>query len=640
MKNKTSNRAKSLATSGYTPAERIIALFQQAESAFGAENYPLARELLTNIVDEDKRFYPALRQRGIAELRVGDITSSIDDLSRYVKFEPGDALARANLAQAYLAAGQLPRARQQINKTLSLNKTPDFYFLAAAIEEAMGEPGQAAKHYAKGLNLDTERHSAKLALAAAYKDNEQYHKAQQVLLNFLAEDSDNANALTNLGNLYHRVGAFELAVDCFERALTRTAQADFFYNLGLSQLQLRNTDKSIEAFNNALALEPDHINAKIQLAETMSSLGDFSQALSLLDEVAADQDASCQAIYLKSQIQNFHNQTDDLAVSITKQIKSEKNHHNVALLNFALTKIYDDTNRYDLAFKSAMEANRIKFKSRKKAAAEYINDLEKAAIDINWNTPGILSDSEDTPSPIFIIGMPRSGTTLLERHICSAESIISCGELDYLNAALYRRAQGLAEFRGKEQDHELSSEDLQQLKKGYLDRAYRGRNRSTYFVDKTPDNFKYFDLINTMFSEARFIHCRRNPLDTSLSIYFQLFEGLPYSYDLRCIAKTYLKSIAIIERQKCRAPHKWLVVDYEDLVLEPTATSARLANFLGVELSSVTETAKNSDSPINTMSKWQARQAIYKGSINRWKHYEKQLAGLKNDLRSILDPQV
>ena len=632
MAGKKNKRQKTITPTAYTPAERVLALFNQAESLFSQQIYDQAREIFNSIVNEDKYFHPALRQLGIAELRLGNSPEAIKYLLKYIKFEPLDPVAQANIAQAYLTSGQPSKARQHIHKAINQTSNADFYFLAASIDEQMCEWDKAANSYLKGLNIDPERRSAKLALATALKNNKDFAAAAEVLEELTEKDPQDFNARTNLGNLYHSIGAFELAVNCFEQALSDTKHADTLYNLGLSHLQLRNPQKSIDAFAETLSLEPHHQEAQIQMAEALSSLGQFDRAIQTLNEIPIDKGFHCRSEYLKSQLQRHTEHHTELSDELRSLLSKENDRDNRIMLNFALAKIYDDTGQYESAFKSAFEANRIKFKSVKSAANEYINKLDTALSDISEIPEGQSATDTDTRTPIFIVGMPRSGTTLLESFVSANDGIVACGEIDYFGPALYRFQHRLAEF-GKSG---LDGFSAAELRKGYLQRIGSGVNGAKYFVDKTPDNFKYFSLLSKLFPHARFIHCRRHALDTGLSIFFQLFEGLAYSYDLKSIGRCINRSDEIIERQQHSSPDQWLTVDYEMLVQQPQDTAAALSQFLHMDCSADSAASTNVDSPINTMSKWQARQAFYERSINRWQHYEKHLGELRNELNPKL----
>ena len=610
---------------GYTPAEPILTAFQQAEHHFATEDYTSAKALLQTIILQDKYFTPALRQLGICELRLGNAQNAIRHLIKYCKHATDDAIARANLAQAYIVTNELTRARQQTTLALKISTSADLNFLAAEIEEHLNDVEKAIKLYRKGLAIEPNRISAQVALARAYKNSAQYNSASEILSAILENDPQNVVALTTFGLVCHAIGAYETAVEYLNRALTQAHRPDIYYNLGLSYQQLQVSESSLQCFQNALDLEPSHIEAKLQLAESLSSLGKFRAARAHYEEILREQPRHGRAAYLLTQITRFDAQNTALEKTLTQILKTSLDRDNQVLLNFALAKVFDDSKRYDAAFRHVERANKLRFKDAKHASAEYLKSLDNTYENIastDVSNENNIDGGELTP--IFIVGMPRSGTTLLEKFICGSEDIASCGELDYFGPALFRAQHRLAEFANSDIAEPLNADSLTVIKNAYLARAQYRSDGNQYFVDKTPDNFKFYTLLHQMFPNARFIHCKRHPLDTIVSIYFQLFEGLPYSYDLDAIVACYEKTekrIAALKQNNAQ----WLTVHYESLVCDPNAMAECLSHFLNTAINPNPTTDNVAGPSINTMSRWQARQEIYQSSINRWENYLKYL---------------
>lgn len=625
MKKSRKNRRARVIPATYTPAEPLIAAFNQAESYFAQHDYITAKSLLIQIIQQDNNFLAAHRQLGICEFRTGATDDAIKHLAKYLDHEPDDLIARATLAQAYSALGELTRARQQLKLTLKSDANADLYFLAAEVEEKLGEFSRAEKFYQRGLLLDPERMGAKLALASVLRVIGNYPEAFSLLSEILAREPDNALALTNLAVIHHTVGAYERAVELFDQALGIEPHADIFYNQGLSYQQLRKTAESIACFESALTLSPSHSDAKLQLAESWANLGDFKRARALFEELLIASPNFYRAAYLLTQITPYENAEHPDKQRLLTLNKQATEKEDIALVNFGLAKIYDDLAEYNKAFEHVEYANKLRFKFLKNEADRYIGALSETP---QIATPAMQIPPEDDslPTPIFIVGMPRSGTTLLEKLICSNAQITSCGEVDFFGPAIFRRRHKLGEFAEAEADSPLTADDLSTLKAGYLNRIGVDPDSCRFFVDKTPDNFKFFPLLQGLFPRARFIHCRRQPMDTLISIYFQLFEGLPYSYDLNAISKCHAECERLIRDLKAASNGEWFTQDYENLVTQPDVAVAAILKFLGVETDAPPYQTPPASASITTMSRWQARQSIYHSSIDRWKNYAKYLA--------------
>ncbi|MEM7466142.1 MAG: sulfotransferase [Pseudomonadota bacterium] len=633
-KNKKAKGRAIVPPPSYTPTEQILTKFERGESLFAAQNHEHARQLYQSIIAEDKYFLPAIRQLGICELFLGENQKAIVLLEKYGKSAPDDALNFAYLAQAYRAGDQTILARRAIAAALKIERTADLFFLAAEIEETLSAFAKAIDFYRKGLEIDPHRPTASLSLAILLKNAGQYREAQLLLEKLTDNAQTSLAAKTNLGNLCHLIGAYELAEQHFSNALREERHADILYNLGLCLQQLRKIPQSIECFTETIKLVPSHIEAKIQLAESKSSMGAFDDAREVFDITEEDSSTWPRVAYLKAQITKIASSYSDLEQQLTKALRSEKDQENVVFMNFALAKIYDETGRYDLAFEHIDRANRIKYKSVKPAAKTYLAEIDKRLAGDGDKFDSALPLPETGRQPLFIVGMPRSGTTLLEKSIAS-RSIAPCGEVDYFGPAIHRHANFLGEFRNDSSKENAPNEFLNSLKQGFENRiAYAITEETSIFIDKTPDNFKFYDLISALYPNALFIHCLRHPLDVCISIYFQLFEGLPYSYDLDSIAECFHKTEELISRYKTRHPGRWLAVQYEDLVTGNAAVKDRISDFLNLDPEHANHEALEKKVPfsIQTMSKWQARQDLYQTSIGRWKHYEKYLGRLQASL--------
>ena len=241
------------------------------------------------------------------------------------------------------------------------------------------------------------------------------------------------------------------------------------------------------------------------------------------------------------------------------------------------------------------------------------------------------------PDPIFVVGMPRSGTTLLERLLSGLDSVVAAGELPLvpriLEGACARYGSGQTDLTAL---RKLPPEAWRELGEEYVRRARRQVPDGRHFVDKLPANYAAIGFIKIMLPKARIIHLRRHPVSTCLSIYEQDFVGgHPYSNDLRWLGQYYLMYRELMEHWRGLLGTELLELDYEALVADPDHTLERLAQSLGLERPS--REPAQSAGQIITASLWQARQPVHADSVARWKHYQKQLSPLLETLAPILD---
>ncbi len=242
-------------------------------------------------------------------------------------------------------------------------------------------------------------------------------------------------------------------------------------------------------------------------------------------------------------------------------------------------------------------------------------------------------------SPIFICGLPRSGTTLIEHIVASHPDVVAGGEL----LELPRAAEVVLRQRGVQLAYpdwvpSASEQDWQAIGEIYLQRTAHLQTQR-HFTDKMPLNFKALGVVHMALPQARIIHCIRHPLDTLLGCYKQLFSaGIRFSYDLDELADTYLCYRAVMDHWRGSFPGKILDVHYEDMVFDQERQTRRILDFLELDWSADCLAFHKSRRPVRTASNSQIRRPIFRSSLNSWKNYESQLAGLRARLEPVTGP--
>jgi len=289
-------------------------------------------------------------------------------------------------------------------------------------------------------------------------------------------------------------------------------------------------------------------------------------------------------------------------------------------LHFAIGKYFDDIADFEQAFGSYRHANELK----KQHAAGYDRARATRAIDaiIERHDRGWLSEASvganPSPRPVFIVGMPRSGTTLAEQILASHPSVFGAGELSFwgTESAKDPARSGASPIR------KLADEYLQLLAT-YSDDALR-------VLDKMPENFLCLGLMHAALPNARIIHMRRNPLDTCLSNYFQNFlTAHAYASDLEDLAHYYREYLRLMTHWQHTLPAEAMLdVFYEDLIEDQETWSRKMVEFVGLPWDPVCLDFHRTERTVSTFSKWQARQRISRSSVGRWRNYERFLGPL------------
>jgi tetratricopeptide (TPR) repeat protein len=410
-------------------------------------------------------------------------------------------------------------------------------------------------------------------------------------------------ALNNLGSIHEARGEYDRARECYERALSLHPESSILLtNLGNAYLGVGDLDRAKEFFREAIAVEPLHAEAHTHLLRCTrhSNPGDpdIQTADALLNSAQCD---------------------ERMAID----------------LHFGLGKAYDDCGEYDTAFRHYESANRLVNKQQSFSAdrchgriSEFIAVYGPELIE-KWRHHG-----NPTKQPIFIVGMPRSGTTLTEQIIASHPAVFGAGELREIGFI----AAGMAKLIGSTKPYPQCMEDLTKEVLqicsdrflSYIDHLSEGASRVT---DKMPENYKRLGLIHLMFPNAKIIHCRRNPYDTCLSIYFQPFAGYhPYAYNLFNLGVQYREYERLMSWWNQLIPDSIFEVEYEELISTTEETTRKMLEFLGLDWNDACLRYNKNERRVRTASDWQVRQPIYTRSRERWRNYEAFLGPLQEGL--------
>jgi hypothetical protein len=325
-------------------------------------------------------------------------------------------------------------------------------------------------------------------------------------------------------------------------------------------------------------------------------------------------------IELITQIENLINNK-----SLSAQDKSH--------LNFSLAKIYDDCKQWKFAFQHYKIANSyIETTEKDKPNSYQIERLQILLNRLSFEERKLVEN--DTNLPIFIFGMPRSGTTLIAQVLSSHSQVDNAGETGTLD----RLAQKLLAKESSYDDNSQLILALKELTAIYLDDLHkRSSSNCNRIIDKTPGNYALLTLSTLLFPNASFIHCVRHPLDTCLSCYFQPFSNMRWSHNINLIAEHYsFYRETVINAQKLLPEKEFFEIQYENFLNKNNELTKALLQYCQLPWESNCLEFYKTKSHINTASVWQVRQPIYRKSIDRWKNYQPYIADLEEALQAYL----
>lgn len=406
--------------------------------------------------------------------------------------------------------------------------------------------------------------------------------------------------------------------------------------LGDLLARLERYDLASAAYANAVAAEPANADLHYNRATVQRFVGDLAGAEASCGLALRLRPHDPDALYLRSGLSRQsreRNHVQDL-LDARGRVHTPRA---ISSIEYALAKEYEDLGDFDAAFQAMTRAG-----AARRAHMQYDVAQDEAIIDAIIETfrPSLLAAKpreECTDEPVFIVGMPRTGTTLLERMLCNSPEIRRAGERAELGAlvtALTRRHAGGRQLNARETVQGSVLIDHSELGRRYIASVNLGHDGGARFIDKFPLNFLYVGLIRLALPRARIVHMARDPMDTCLAIYKQRFEDAhPYSYDLGDLGRYFIAYRKLMRHWRETLSERMLDVSYEELVRDPEGTGAKVFSFCGLTYLPAYASATAQDHAITTASAVQARRAVYASSIGAWRNYERHLGPLFERLR-------
>jgi len=481
-------------------------------------------------------------------------------------------------------------------------------FLLAMIAAEHGNFGKALEVVDRALAIDATRADyfaqRGRCLVALRRPREAFESAQRAL----ALGPRDALTLDTIGVVLTRAGAHAEALAPFRRAVERDpGKPAYHYNLGAAEQFVGDFRRAADAYRRALALDPKHYRAWSALAQVAKA--PFSAA-----EVA----------------------------EIERQLAAEPTEDAELHLSHALAKQLEDLGRYAEAFRYLERGKR-----RKRAARAQPSAAHEALFAAATRTAPLAAEHSrtelhecrgfDSAEPIFIVGMPRTGTTLVERILSNHPAVFAAGELTNFSLVL-KRATGTPSNRVLDAEtlDAAVRVDARALGAAYVDSTRPRTGHTPRFIDKMPLNFFYSALIHRALPNARIICLRRNALDACLSNYRQLFATTfsyyDYSFDLLDTGRYYVLFDALARVWRESIPSNYCEVRYEGVVEHTEREARRLIDFCGLDWDPRCLAFEENAAPVATASSVQVRQPIYRTAIERWRKYEHEIEPLRRFL--------
>ena len=466
-------------------------------------------------------------------------------------------------------------------------------------------------------------------LGLTYQNLKNYNIAEKKLLIALKINPKNLSAINNLGNNYKYVYNFDKAEENFLKVLKiKPDYVSALVNYGNLKFQLNKFEDSIRLLNKALVINDKIISIHLNLSLVYQSLGNFDKAIDHLKIINLLDPNYTRIDNMISALLNYNNDQKhfDLMQNKLKSLKLSDNQK--IPLYFGLSKAYEDKKEFSKAAENFEKGNNLKRKQ-----SNYSIDKDKTLFHQIKTLFANYEDNKLTLNPskkkiIFIIGMPRSGTTLVEQIISSHKNVFGGGELNYLNKLIYKKNKNSEDINFSVDLAGLDTTTLNTIAQSYFDFLANFSFKEDFITDKTLLNFQLVGFIRLLFPNSKIIHCVRNPKENCLSIYKNLFdhEG-PWCYNKKELSEYYNLYLDLMIFWESKFPGEIYNIKYEDLILNPDTEIKKLVDALKIGWDENCLKFYENKNAIKTLSVNQARKKIYSSSLSLYEKYKPFLKG-------------
>lgn len=415
-------------------------------------------------------------------------------------------------------------------------------------------------------------------------------------------------------------------------------------NLGLHFHQLNSFISAHHCFKKAVELEPNNSQCHFNYATSLRNIGHLEDAEQALNSVISLNPKDWDAYLARSLLKKVNIDTNNIEM-LTTLISHDKNKEAQSKLFFAIAKEQEDCCQYDKSFLNIKQANELRSQFTQYDVSKDITSLDNitTAFSAKVCHQKQSINEEVIKQPIFIVGLPRTGTTLLERIISQPDGVFTAGELNDFSSCL-TQAVTLSTQKIITNTHDFIKQaatiDFNKLGRRYLHSTEELTKGHAMFIDKMPVNFLYTGLIQQALPNAKVIHLTRSPMAACYAIYKTSFgQAYPFSYNLDDLAKYYIAYRKLMTHWQQHNANNFIEINYEQLVTSPTEVSKQAFDFIGLEWHEEYLQLENNKQASATASSSQVRGGIYQSSVELWRQYSNDLAPLRKTLELAgIDP--
>ena len=598
-----------------------------------------AEQVLKQTIALAPTFAKAHEDLGYALLEQERYEEAVEVLQKAARLDPKLDAARFNLGKALASTGRGKEADAAFEASFELSPERKKLALAAKHHQE-GRIEDAEQLYRQVLNNNPRNVDALRMLAMVAATAKRYDDAERLLRKAVGIAPDFLTAVVDLGRVLKEQDRFEEAIDCFKNAIAinpNNPHTHFLLASAYSPAALNH--EAAREYRRALDLAPEHPGALLGLGNALKTIGKQDEAIKAYRDCIRVRPDNGEIYWSLANLKTYRFSDEQIA-EMAARVDNPEGLTDQSEVNFlfALGKAHDDRQDYDKAWRYYERGN-----SKQRMLAQYdpvqTETLNDAIVEVFDKALLEEKAGKGCPdrAPIFVLGLPRSGSTLVEQILASHSQVEGTSELPYLGRVAMslnrNRADGV---NYPEAVRELEAAHLAALGEDYINYAQLHRTEGKpFFIDKMPNNFPTIGFLNLILPQAKIIDARRHPLDACVGNFRQHYaKGQTFSYDLTDLGEYCLQYLRMMDHWHEALPGRILTVQYEEMVTDFENQARRLLDHCELPWEEACGRFYETERPVRTASSEQVRQPIYTGALNFWRNYERHL----DELIEIVEP--
>ena len=651
---------------------------EQLETAKGlmqAGRFSAALEPLNSVLSEDDENTEALYMLAVSQRHLGKLKKAEETLERLLSLSP-------EYGRGYQDKAHLHREKNEVNQAL------EAYQYACQLNPALIASWEFQAKLLEGLGRSEEARAARqqkehfqslprhLLAVVNYMHEGKLLKAEKICRQFMQSNPRHVEGMRLLAEIGKRFGVMTDAefllqsavefspdniqarldyIDVLRKQQKFEAAHENVYHLyqaqpenplfqshyALDRMQAGEYETAFELFDKVLRQNPNDPATLTSKGHALKTFGRREEAIASYQAAYRSKPDHGDAYYALANLKTYAFSEDEIKSMRQIESKPGLSHQNRIFLCFALAKALEDQEKYEDSFEFYERGNALKTRQTRYKSEIMTKELEAQSQYCDASLfEACQTKGEQAPDPIFIVGLPRAGSTLLEQILASHSQVDGTQELPNILALAHKlRGRGTSTEASlyPENLREMSADQLKSFGRNYIEDTRYHRKGAPFFIDKMPNNFRHIGLISLILPNAKIIDARRHPMACCFSGFKQLFaEGQEFTYGLKEIGTYYRDYVRLMRHWDEVLPGKVLRVHYEDVVTDTESQVRRLLEFCNLPYEEACLSFYETDRSVRTASSEQVRQPIYTSGLEQWKHFEPWLSPLKTSLGSAL----